>query len=713
MRVLGHRGLAKLAGPDTEFSRTARVPVMYLSAVAESGGGSWVLTESGAVRDVLDRDVLWSATMVFREGLQDGLQDVLQVLADQPEFAIAGEPSEDGSEGEPAADGAGVDSQEDADPDSSPEEAQAILDGEAGQAQAFLTETVQRGRMSKWAGLDWQAAREAEAKVIDAFGVFGPPVERASVVSLGGVEVPVIEVTAVKDVETETPKARVRLVIHGGRERDLASGDLVSHPPCADLQAVSPAEVRTLTLVAQWHELFSATADVRGAYLNTPCVQQVWARLPAWLSQRLFPEAGVGGGRLQFPVHPLRKMLYGKQDSGFEWDILLARELESLGWSRRKEASQSIWTQRLGERQVFLGVYVDDILLCAGTTAEHEQLYQQIATKFPLDDLALMGTSSFVGCKYLQLPSGVVCDQRELLATIIGRFDSEVRAKGISVRLRKTDVPGVDTDVMSLAPGDCGAGVFHDTAARHVCALLYVARHARPDLCAAVASLSRHFVCWSVLDDKQLFRLFGYVRETSDWVLHLSKQRNPTWQLWVDADFAGDRESRRSTSGYVYGFANCDDAYAAEMRVYPGWEPMTPINWGALTQRGVSLSTAESELRALVDGSRRWFGAEALLRFLGEGKVVETGVIACDSEACIALVRKGRSEKMRYVTSTRKALDVQLCWAAGVCAPLLRHIRSEANPADLFTKYLSAESHHKHARALGLRRASEILWWED
>ena len=340
-------------------------------------------------------------------------------------------------------------------------------------------------------------------------------------------------------------------------------------------------------------------------------------------------------------------------------------------------------------------------------------MYAAISAKFPLDDLELLEEGTFVGCQYHECEQGIVADQRKLLSTILLRFTVELEQRGLKYALRRRDVPGVDTDTIALSEGDELEGHFTTSAARHVMALLYVARHTRPDISASVNALARHFQAWSRLDDKQLARLMSYLQETVDWVLLLSAQdpAASTYNLYVDADFAGDRHSRKSTSGYVFGLETKSSERPAGAG--PEWSGFCPLAWGSVTQKGVSLSTAEAELRALVEGARKFFGSEALMIFLGAETLLKHGTIFCDSQACLALVRKGRSSKMGYVTSTRKALHIQLQWARENCLAQLEHVASADNVADIFTKYLPAEEHIKHCKRLGLYRASTVLWWED
>ena len=232
LRVFGHRGTAVLprvvrdrqdVGPAT----TTRV--MYLSHVVETAGAVWVLLPDGSVRDLLDRDIVWEAEFASRaadpsnqHAPRDHIGDLLNELPDVPEF----EEVSDAETDEGASDG-GSDDHEPV----------------AGQAQ--LTEAVTRGRLRDFGYLDWGAAREKEASVIERFGVFEPTVEEEDVVAKhpNATVLPLLEADAVK--HREKPKTeqvpRVRFVLHGGQEK----GSLTDSRRCSTHRGRSKQRVRT------------------------------------------------------------------------------------------------------------------------------------------------------------------------------------------------------------------------------------------------------------------------------------------------------------------------------------------------------------------------------------------------------------------------------------------------------------------------------------
>ena len=88
--------------------------------------------------------------------------------------------------------------------------------------------------------------------------------------------------------------------------------------------------------------------------------------------------------------------------------------------------------------------------------------------------------------------------------------------------------------------------------------------------------------------DRSLVRLFAYLKETRDFVLLIRQGadgESGQWALYTDSDFAGDRASRRSTTGFCFGIL---------------WESgvFSPVEWCSQVQKAVSLSTADRENRA-------------------------------------------------------------------------------------------------------------------
>jgi hypothetical protein len=82
--------------------------------------------------------------------------------------------------------------------------------------------------------------------------------------------------------------------------------------------------------------------------------------------------------------------------------------------------------------------------------------------------------------------------------------------------------------------------------------ILYAARMARFDLLRATNYLTTRITKWSDQCDAMLHRLVSYIHSTLEWKMY-GWVGDPSWELdlclYTDADFAGDPDTMRSTSG--------------------------------------------------------------------------------------------------------------------------------------------------------------------
>ena len=118
--------------------------------------------------------------------------------------------------------------------------------------------------------------------------------------------------------------------------------------------------------------------------------------------------------------------------------------------------------------------------------------------------------------------------------------------------------------------------------------LLWAARTTRFDLLRAVNHLAKYVTKWISKQDKELYRLMCYIKSSKHlrmigWVGDGLGAISP--HLYADADFAGDVETQRSTSG-------------AHL-VLKGPTTCFPIAGYSQRQGCVSHSTPEAELVAL------------------------------------------------------------------------------------------------------------------
>ncbi|KAH9650271.1 hypothetical protein KPL70_026312 [Citrus sinensis] len=175
--------------------------------------------------------------------------------------------------------------------------------------------------------------------------------------------------------------------------------------------------------------------------------------------------------------------------------------------------------------------------------------------------------------------------------------------------------------------------------------------------------------------------ILRYLKGTSDHGILFGKVDGATCEVagFVNSDFAGDLDKRRSITSFV--FTMCGGA----------------ISWKASLQSVVALSTTEAEYIALTEAVNEAVWLRGLVSKLGFKQ--ETITINCDSSSAIQL-----SKNLKYHERT-KHIDVRLHFireeiSSGIVNVV--KIPSEVNPADILTKPLPAVKFMNSLNLIGL-----------
>ena len=227
-------------------------------------------------------------------------------------------------------------------------------------------------------------------------------------------------------------------------------------------------------------------------------------------------------------------------------------------------------------------------------------------------------------------------------------------------------------------------------AAKVLMKILYGARMARFDLLRAVGGLASRITTWTSHCDARLYRLVCYINSTKDLELrgYIGDPMDKLeLKLYSDADFAGCKKTRRSTSGVFLCISGPNT-----------WYPLAAIS---KKQTCVSHSTPEAEIVAM-DLALRAEGlpAQDLWDVLLQRKVFLT--FEEDNTAAIAVVKTGKNPTMRHLDRTH-----------GVCEAWLRehlatrpeevnlvYCESAKMAADILTKGFTDQVKWQHATSL-------------
>ena len=269
-----------------------------------------------------------------------------------------------------------------------------------------------------------------------------------------------------------------------------------------------------------------------------------------------------------------------------------------------------------------LAVYVDDMII-TGPSAEWIGAFKQdLARRFSIKDL---GECSWI------LGMAVCRDRAQHIIKLH-------QSKYIDDMLEKFNMVDAKEVVTPATPGttapptnDNHSELSADTPYQAlVGSLLYAAVATRPDISEAVSRLCRAMARPTPWHWDQAKRVLRYLKGTKEHgPCFLGNTKTGTLTGASDADWAGDAERRRSTTGYIFKLCNA------------------AVSWKSQLQTTVALSTAEAEYMALCAAVQE---ALFLRRMLSEMGFVqrEPTVILEDNQSCIALANNnmthGRSK---------------------------------------------------------------------
>lgn len=130
--------------------------------------------------------------------------------------------------------------------------------------------------------------------------------------------------------------------------------------------------------------------------------------------------------------------------------------------------------------------------------------------------------------------------------------------------------------------------------------LMFVAIISRPDIAFAVNNVSKFSKNHDINHWRAVKRIFAYLVGTVDIGIEY-KSGGSEFELagFSDSDYARDLETRRSTTGYLFSFAN------------------GPITWSSRRQKMVTLSTTESAYVAASSAAKEAVWLRSLVVIIG------------------------------------------------------------------------------------------------
>lgn len=445
---------------------------------------------------------------------------------------------------------------------------------------------------------------------------------------------------------------KARLVARGFEQQDIFDLNDI-YAPVAKLSTF-----RLFVAVATKLNLPIYQMDVTGAFLYGEIKQDVYVSLPD----------GAYSGKNN--TVRLNKSLYGLKSSPRSWNDKFTSVLSKEGFVRSK-CDSCLYRKYSGSGNIYVLVYVDDLLIFGLNEHEITKLKAALNTEFKMKDLGLI--SDFLGINVKQnLHDGTTeLSQRNYLENVLKKFNMENCKPMLTPMDQNLNTKIFNSDVK------CDKNI-EGICRQIIGCLMYAVSGTRPDLCFAVSILSRYQKCANNILLSALKRVLRYVKYTLDYKL-VYKCNDEMLKGFCDADWAGDQRDRKSTSGYLFMFANC------------------LIVWSSKKQTSVSLSSTESEYIALSMAASE---ACWLINLLNDFSFQNTCPIKlfCDNQSAILNASTDCVKRLKHV-DIRYHFVKDLIKNKKIC---IEYISTCEQPADMLTKPLGKELMVKFLKQYGI-----------
>lgn len=495
---------------------------------------------------------------------------------------------------------------------------------------------------------EWRLAMEKEMDSIERNGTWKltePPKEQ-KIIGLKWIY------KLKKDASGNVVKYKARLVAKGYSQEQGVDFE-ENFAPVTRLETV-----RLLLALAAQNNWEVHHLDVKTAFLNGEIKEDVYVAQP---------EGYVQKGK-EHMVYKLVKALYGLKQAPRAWYFKLAKCLEGLGFTRCPY-EHAVFTKQIGQEQLIISVYVDDLLVTGTNISIINEFKAQMGNIFEMSDLGKLNY-------YL----GIEVDQRHGCI--------ELKQTGYAKKLLER--AGMAQCNSTKYPMDPKEPIVKDEQGKQVNSTQYKSMigglrylvHTRPDIAYAVGIVSRYMERPTEMHQNAVKKILRYVKGTLDYGLVYAKDSgNNVLTGFSDSDLAGQLDDRRSTGGVVF--------YLNE----------SIITWFSQKQRCVALSSCEAEFMAATAAACQGIWLRNVLSQVSNKKLGPV-VIFVDNKSAIDLTKNpvfhGRSKHIdiRYHF-------IRECVERGEV--IVKHVRGDLQRADILTKALTTVQFERMRSLMGVK----------
>jgi hypothetical protein len=382
--------------------------------------------------------------------------------------------------------------------------------------------------------------------------------------------------------------------------------------------------------------------DFETAFLNAELTETVYMEQPD----------GFSNGKPHM-VWKLLKALYGLKQSPHEWNQDLHNYLISIKYVPLKCDSCVYIKETTNDRIIILCLYVDDTIVAYHKHDESIWVKdkQSIASKYSITDFGDCNWILNMEIKRDRINGTITLSQEAYINRVLQQHNMVV--------CKVASNPELVADLFRPPTGSDLTPLTEDGISNYrsiIGSLSYAANTTRIDVAHVVNELSRFNTSATQFHLKAAKHVLRYLAGTTQLGLVFgnsnSSRAAPTIEIYTDANWGGDTETRRSTTGVVVKL-NGD-----------------LICWQTKKQRTVARSSTEAEYMALSEAT-----SEAMWIRIWVKEVSDINVAVqmyCDNQSAIALTKNDQFHqrtkhidiRFHYVRERYAAGDIILKWVS-------------------------------------------------
>lgn len=416
--------------------------------------------------------------------------------------------------------------------------------------------------------------------------------------------------------------------------------------------------LRLLLALSVKHGLKLHQVDVATAFLNGTLEEEVFMKQPEGFEVK-------GKEHL---VCRLKKSIYGLKQSPRCWNAALDNQLKQMGFTQSQN-DPCIYHRKIGGEMFYIAVYVDDIILAGRMEETINQMKAILARKFEIKDLGEL--NYFLGIKVEQRENSIWIGQPAYTANLLESFgmqDCKPVATPVNISAKLSKATDEDS---------CTDQEMYQSA---IGSLMYLSVCTRPDIAYAVSSLARFTSKPTKEHWTALKRLLRYLKGTLTHGILYTTDGPDSITGYTDADWAGDVDDRKSTSGYIFSLSG------------------GAVSWRSQKQKCIALSSAEAEYVAMTSAAQESVWLRQLMSELTDSSE-EPIMIYEDNQAAIAMTKNPQFHgRAKHIEIKHHYIRQQV--AEGMI--MLQYCPTNEMTADFLTKGLNRESFCKHRTESGV-----------